>query len=44
VNVYLVIRTQPSFAIMKAFKLRADADDYIAKHGGGMLVEEWNVT
>ena len=43
-KVYLVIRTVPSLAIMGAFKLRADADDYIAKHGGGMLVEEWNVT
>jgi hypothetical protein len=34
----------PSLAIMRVCKLRADADDYIAKHGGGMFVEEWNVT
>jgi hypothetical protein len=45
-KVYLVVRTQPSLAIMRVCSTRPKADDYIAREGlvGKAFVEEWNVT
>jgi hypothetical protein len=45
VNVFLVVRTQPSLAIVKAFSTKPKADSYIAREGltGKAFVEEWTV-